>query len=85
MASGGMSHFRVEEDLDLSIFDAIKRKDIDFLGALKPLTACSPAAPRSATGSSPPRRRTADLDMTWSAYIPGIARWRLTGTGLAWS
>ena len=83
MASGGMSHFRVEEDLDLSIFDAIKRKDLDFLAALKPY--------RLLAGSSEIRNwivaaaAAPHLDMTWSAYIPGYRTLGLTGTGLGFA
>ncbi len=83
MASGGMSHFRVEEDLDQSIFDAIKRKDLDFLAALKPY--------RLLAGSSEIRNwivaaaAAPHLDMTWSAYIPAYRTLGLTGTGLGFA
>jgi len=83
MASGGMSHFRVEEDLDRSIFDAIKRKDLAFLGALQPY--------RLLAGSSELRNwivaaaAAAHLDVTWSAYIPGYRTLALSGTGLGFA
>jgi len=83
MASGGMSHFRVEEDLDLSIFAAIKRKDLDFLGALKPY--------RLLAGSSEIRNwivaaaAATHLNMTWSAYIPAYRTLALSGTGLGFA
>jgi len=83
MASGGLSHFRVEEDLDLSIFDAIKRKDLDFLGALKPY--------RLLAGSSEIRNwivaaaAAPHLDVTWTAYIPGYRTLGLSGTGLGFA
>lgn len=83
MASGGMSHFRVEEDLDRSIFDAIKRKDLDFLGALKPY--------RLLAGSSEIRNwivaaaAATHLELTWSDYIPGYRTLGLTGTGLGFA
>jgi 3-O-methylgallate 3,4-dioxygenase len=84
LASGGMSHFRVEEDLDQSIFDAIKRKDLDFLAALKPY--------RLLAGSSELRNwivaaaaAAPHLDMTWSAYIPAYRTLGLTGTGLGFA
>jgi hypothetical protein len=83
MASGGMSHFRVEEDLDLSIFEAIKRKDLDFLGALKPY--------RLLAGSSEIRNwivaaaAAPHLAMTWSAYIPAYRTLALSGTGLGFA
>lgn len=83
MASGGMSHFRVEEDLDLSIFEAIKRKDLEFLAALKPY--------RLLAGSSEIRNwivaaaAATHLDMTWSAYIPAYRTLALSGTGLGFA
>jgi hypothetical protein len=83
MASGGMSHFRVEEDLDRSIFAAIKRKDLAYLGALKPY--------RLLAGSSEIRNwivaaaETVHLEMTWSAYIPGYRTVGLSGTGLGFA
>ncbi len=83
MASGGMSHFRVEEDLDLSIFEAIKRKDLEFLGALKPY--------RLLAGSSEIRNwivaaaAATHLDVTWSAYIPAYRTLALSGTGLGFA
>lgn len=83
MASGGMSHFRVEEDLDQSVFDAIKRKDLDFLGALKPC--------RLLAGSSEIRNwivaaaAAPHLDVTWTAYIPAYRTLALSGTGLGFA
>ncbi len=83
MASGGMSHFRVEEELDQSIFDAIRRKDLDFLGNLKPY--------RLLAGSSEIRNwivaaaAAEHLDVTWSDYIPGYRTLALSGTGLGFA
>src|SRR5439155_639173 len=36
VASGGLSHFVVEEDLDRAIIEALRRKDLDFLAGLDP-------------------------------------------------
>src|SRR5262249_59084302 len=36
MASGGLSHFQAEEDLDDAVIDAMRRKDLDFLSKLNP-------------------------------------------------
>ncbi len=83
MASGGMSHFRVEEDLDRSVFDAIKRKDMDFLGALPPC--------RLLAGSSEIRNwivaaaAAPHLTVTWTAYIPAYRTLALSGTGLGFA
>ena len=83
MASGGMSHFRVEEDLDKSVIEAIKRKDIDFLANLKPY--------RLLAGSSEIRNwivataAATHLDLTWWDYIPGYRTLALSGTGLGFA
>jgi Catalytic LigB subunit of aromatic ring-opening dioxygenase len=83
MASGGMSHFRVEEDLDQSVFEAIKRKDLDALGALPPC--------RLLAGSSEIRNwivaaaAATHLDVTWTAYIPAYRTLALSGTGLGFA
>jgi 3-O-methylgallate 3,4-dioxygenase len=36
MASGGLSHFQAEEDLDDAVISAMRRKDLDFLAKLNP-------------------------------------------------
>ena len=83
MASGGMSHFRVEEDLDQSVFDAIKRKDLEFLGALKPhrlLAGSSEIRNWIVTAAAAPH-----LSVTWTAYIPAYRTLALSGTGLGFA
>lgn len=83
MASGGMSHFRVEEDLDRSVMEAIRRKDLAFLGAMKPY--------RLLAGSSEIRNwivaaaAATHLDVTWTDYIPGYRTLALSGTGLGFA
>src|SRR5258706_1232887 len=44
LASGGLSHFVVEEELDQPVIDALKRKDPEFLAGFYPrrLQACRP-------------------------------------------
>jgi 3-O-methylgallate 3,4-dioxygenase len=83
IASGGLSHFRVEEDLDHAIIDALRRNDLDFLGALDPR--------RLQAGSSEIRNwlvvagAAAGLTLDWVDYIPGYRTPALTGTGLAFA
>jgi 3-O-methylgallate 3,4-dioxygenase len=83
MASGGLSHFRVEEDIDRGVLDAIKRKDVEWLGSLPPQ--------RLKAGSSEIRSWIAvgaaatDLDVKWTAYVPGYRTLALTGTGLGFA
>jgi hypothetical protein len=83
MASGGLSHFRVEEDIDRGVLDAIGRKDVAWLGGLDPC--------RLKAGSSEIRSWIAvgaaatDLDVKWTAYVPGYRTLALTGTGLGFA
>lgn len=83
MASGGLSHFIVEEQMDRDIMAALKRKDLDFLGSLP--------AKKLKAGSSEIRNwivvaaAAADLDVTWDAYAPGYRTLAGTGTGLGFA
>ncbi len=83
LASGGLSHFTAEEDLDNSVIDALKRKDFAALGNLDPK--------RLQSGSSEIRNwivlgaAARDLDMRWVSYTPAYRTPALTGTGLAFA
>jgi 3-O-methylgallate 3,4-dioxygenase len=81
IASGGLSHFVVDEELDHGVMAALKKKDIGALAALKP--------ERLKAGSSEIRSWIAvaaaaqHLDLEWIDYIPAYRTPALTGTGLA--
>jgi 3-O-methylgallate 3,4-dioxygenase len=83
MASGGLSHFTVDEDLDRQVLDAIRRKDMDALAALP--------VRKLQAGSSEIRNwmvaaaAALDLELTWAAYVPGYRTPALTGTGLGFA
>ena len=83
IASGGLSHFVVEEDLDRGILDALYRKDLDHLASLD--------SNRLKAGSSEIRNwivvaaAAAELNVTWSEYVPAYRTPALTGTGLAFA
>lgn len=83
IASGGLSHFVVEEDLDRAIIEACRKKDLDFLAGLDPR--------RLKAGSSEIRNWIAvaaaatDLDLTWISYIPVYRTPALTGIGLGFA
>lgn len=83
IASGGLSHFVVDEDLDAHVIDAIRRKDADALAALDPK--------QLQAGSSEIRNwivvgaMARDLDLGQVDYIPGYRSPALTGTGLAFA
>lgn len=86
IASGGLSHFVVDEDLDRGLMDAFKNKDLDYLASVPP--------ERLKAGSSEIRSwllvaaAAKNLDLTWMDYVPAYRSAALTGTGLgfaAWS
>ena len=83
MASGGLSHFVVDEAFDRALLDALRRKDAAFFRT-------APLA-KLQSGSSEIRNwicvagAAGALDLAWSAYAPGYRTPALTGTGLAFA
>jgi 3-O-methylgallate 3,4-dioxygenase len=83
IASGGLSHFLVDEDLDRAILKAIADKQADFLRNL----------PRNKlqAGSSEILNWVAlagaseHLDLNWFEYVPGYRTPAGTGTGLSFA
>lgn len=83
VASGGLSHFVVDEDLDRAVLDAMARKDADALRAVPP------RALRSGNSETLNWIMTAGvvetLDLTHSKYIPARRTEAGTGIGLAFT
>ena len=83
IASGGLSHFVVDEELDRGVLKALADKDLGHLSRLDPK--------RLQAGSSEIRSWIAtasaaiDLNLVWSEYIPAYRTPALTGTGLAFA
>jgi len=83
IASGGLSHFVVDEELDHQVLTAIRTKDSAALAGFDPL--------RLQAGSSEIRNwlvvgeMAKDLDLEWVEYVPGYRTPALTGTGLAFA
>jgi len=83
IASGGLSHFVVDEELDRGVIDALKTKDLNYLAGLEPK--------RLQAGSSEIRSwivtaaAAADLDLKWLSYIPAYRTPALTGIGLGFA
>lgn len=83
LASGGLSHFVVDEALDRAIIDAVRRKDSQWLAQLDPKLLQA--------GSSEIRNwlvaveAVRDLDLEWVSYVPGYRTPALTGTGLCFA
>lgn len=83
LASGGLSHFVVEEDLDRPVIEALRKKDASFLANLDPR--------RLKAGSSEIRNwlvvagAAMDLELSWLSYTPAYRTPALTGTGLCFA
>ena len=83
IASGGLSHFVIDEELDARVLDAIRRKDLAALAGLDPA--------QLQAGSSEIRNwivvgaMARDLELGAVDYIPGYRSPALTGTGLAFA
>lgn len=83
IASGGLSHFVVDEELDQTVITALRDKDTATLAALDPR--------RLQAGSSEIRNwlvvaeMARALDLEWIDYVPGYRSPALTGTGLAFA
>jgi 3-O-methylgallate 3,4-dioxygenase len=83
IASGGLSHFVVDEALDQKVITAIREKDSATLASLDPK--------QLQAGSSEIRNwlvvgeMARDLDLEWIEYLPGYRSAALTGTGLAFA
>lgn len=83
MASGGLSHFVVDEAFDHALIDALRRKDSAFFRNA-PLT-------KLMSGSSEMRNwiclagSLGTLDMAWVSYVPGYRTPALSGTGLCFA
>ncbi|HLQ33543.1 MAG TPA: hypothetical protein VK457_12720, partial [Chloroflexota bacterium] len=79
LASGGLSHFVIDEQLDQTVLAALRDKDYQTLTSL--------AESRLRSGNSETKNWAAllgaveHLDMQWSEYVPGYRS--LAGTGCA--
>jgi 3-O-methylgallate 3,4-dioxygenase len=80
MASGGLSHFLVNEQLDREVVEALRRRDYAALQSLP--------ARKLVSGSSEIRNWIAvagsaqHLDLDWITYVPAYRSQALTGVGL---
>ena len=83
IASGGLSHFVCDEELDHGVIDALERKDFARLAALDPR--------RLMAGSSEIRNwivvaaAAADLKLSWMSYTPVYRTPALTGIGMGFA
>jgi hypothetical protein len=83
MASGGLSHFVVDEEFDHQLIEAFRSSDLDYLASIDPR--------RLKAGSSEIRNwivvaaAATDLELDWAEYVPGYRTPALTGTGLCFA
>ncbi|HTO64030.1 MAG TPA: extradiol ring-cleavage dioxygenase [Bradyrhizobium sp.] len=83
LASGGLSHFLVNEELDRKVVAALEAKDFDTLRTLPPRLLH--------TGSSEIRNwitvaaAASDLDLEWISYVPAYRSRAMTGVGLCFA
>lgn len=83
VASGGLSHFTVDEDLDRSVIEALAAKDAAALCALPP--------EKLEAGSSEIRNwicaagALESLSLQWLEYVPGYRSDAGTGTGICFA
>jgi 3-O-methylgallate 3,4-dioxygenase len=83
LASGGLSHFVVDEAFDHALIDALRRKDAAFFRNA-PLT-------KLMSGSSEMRNwiclagTLGSMEMQWVSYVPGYRTPALSGTGLCFA
>lgn len=83
IASGGLSHFVVDEELDRGLMEAFKNKDLNYLAGLDP--------ERLKAGSSEIRSwllvaaAAEKLELSWMEYVPAYRSPALTGTGLGFA
>ncbi len=83
IASGGLSHFVVDEELDHGVLKALREKNLGYLASLDPKrlqAGSSEIRSWIATGAA-----ATDLNLVWSEYIPAYRTPALTGTGLAFA
>jgi 3-O-methylgallate 3,4-dioxygenase len=83
LASGGLSHFVVDEAYDRALMEALQRGDKEFFRSA-PLNKLQ-------SGSSEIRNwiclagALGDLRLAWMSYVPGYRTPALTGTGLGFA
>lgn len=84
-ASGGLSHFIVDEELDRSVLSALRANDIDFLGRLEPRRLQAGSSEIRGWICTAAAAAEAGLRLKWTDYIPAWRTPALTGIGLGFA
>ena len=84
LASGGLSHFVVHERLDNEVIQALRRKDLNYLGSIDPERLKEGSSEIRnwicVAGAIPDR-----MKLSWISYVPGYRTNALTGTGMCFA
>jgi len=83
VASGGLSHFVLDEELDSGVIEALKTGDLAHLAGLDPKQL--QAGSSEIRGWIVTAAAATDLKLTWLEYIPAYRTPALTGIGLAFA
>jgi 3-O-methylgallate 3,4-dioxygenase len=70
LASGGLSHFVVDEELDLGVIEALRVKDLDHLARLDPKRLQAGSSEIRSWIVTAATAAAAELDLDWVEYIP---------------
>jgi 3-O-methylgallate 3,4-dioxygenase len=85
LASGGLSHFVVDEELDRGVIEALHEKDLDYLASLDPKRLQAGSSEIRSWIVTAAAAVAADFDLDWVEYIPAYRTPALTGTGLGFA
>ena len=85
LASGGLSHFVVDEELDLGVIEALRVKDLDYLARLDPKRLQAGSSEIRSWIVTAATAAAGDLELDWVEYIPAYRTPALTGTGLGFA
>ncbi len=84
-ASGGLSHFVVDEELDRHVLSALQANDLDFLGGLEPKRLQAGSSEIRGWICAAAAAAAAGLNLKWTDYIPAWRTPALTGIGLGFA
>jgi 3-O-methylgallate 3,4-dioxygenase len=84
-ASGGLSHFIVDEELDLAVLQAIRAGDIGYLAQLDPKRLQAGSSEIRGWICAAAASAAAGLTSKWIDYIPAYRTPALTGIGLGFA
>jgi catalytic LigB subunit of aromatic ring-opening dioxygenase len=85
LASGGLSHFVVDEELDLGVIEALRKNDLDYLSGLDPKRLQAGSSEIRSWIVAAAASSAAGLKLEWVEYIPAYRTPALTGIGLGFA